>query len=355
MWTVIKASFTITVIMTVPAVVAPAAAQSNPYRRVEAPRPPADMNNGEWGELIRVKVDTEGNVWVLHRCFKAVLGDPRVSPGHSDGIQADCLGPWAAHPPVLKFSSSGELIASMGTGMFGRPHGFDVDEEGNVWVGDVAVVPDEMGATVIKLSPTGEVLMTLGTPGVVGESPDTFNRPSGVAVGPNGDIFVSDGEGPNNRVVKYSREGRFITAWGTTGAEPGNFDTPHDIAVDSRGRVFVADRSNNRVQIFDGDGNFLDSWTQFGRPSGISINRETDMLYTTDSHSNARVNPGFQRGIYIGSAITGEVMYFIPDPDLDKADDTRISGASGVASDATDSAVYAADVSAIQLRKYVRP
>ena len=215
MWTVIKASFTITVIMTVPALVVPAAAQSNPYRRVEAPRPPADMNNGEWGELIRVKVDTEGNVWVLHRCFKAVLGDPRVSPGHSDGLQADCLGPWAAHPPVLKFSSSGELIASMGTGMFGRPHGFDVDEEGNVWVGDVAVVPDEMGATVIKLSPTGEVLMTLGTPGVVGESPDTFrpsgvldtfNRPSGVAVGPNGDIFVRGGSKQSSGEVFQRRQ-----------------------------------------------------------------------------------------------------------------------------------------------------
>ena len=81
-----------------------------------------------------------------------------------------------------------------------------------------------------------------------------------------------DGEGPNNRVVKFSREGRFMKSWGTTGSEPGNFSTPHDVAIDSRGRVFVADRGNSRIQIFDPDGNFLDEWSNFGRPSGIYIN-----------------------------------------------------------------------------------
>ncbi|HUE95813.1 MAG TPA: hypothetical protein VMN39_04110 [Longimicrobiaceae bacterium] len=92
----------------------------------------------------------------------------------------------------------------------------------------------------------------------------------------------------------------------------------------------------------------------FGRPSGLYINRATDMLYVTDSYSNATVNPGFDRGVYIGSAVTGEVMYFIPDPDLAAADRTRISGASGVTADATDTVVYAADVAPMQLRKYVR-
>ena len=355
MSTVTRASFAIAVITAITAVAIPAAAQSNPYRRVGAPEPPADMNGGEWGELIGVDIDPQGNVWVLHRCFKAVLGDPRVVPGHSDGINANCLGPWASNPPIMKFSPSGEFLASFGVGLVGRPHGFAVDHEGNIWVADVMVVPGQMGAVVFKLSPEGEVLMTLGTPGVTGEGTDTFNRPSDVAVAPNGEIFVTDGEGPNNRVVKFSREGRFITAWGTSGSEPGNFDTPHSIAIDSQGRVFVADRGNNRVQIFDGDGNFVDEWTQFGRPSGISINRATDMLYVTDSHSNSRVNPGVRRGIYVGSARTGEVMYFIPDPDLAVADRTRISGASGVAADPTDTVVYAADVAPHQLRKYVRP
>ena len=355
MSTVTRAIFVIAVIMTAPAVVVPAAAQSNPYRRVEAPKPPPDMNAGQWGELIGVDLDPQGNVWVLHRCFKAVLGDPRVTPGHSDGINANCVGPWASHPPIMKFAPSGEFLAGIGVGLLGRPHGFAVDHEGNVWVTDVMVVPNQMGAVVIKISPDGEVLMTLGTPGVTGEGTNLFNRPSDVAVAPTGEIFVTDGEGPNNRVVKFSREGRFITEWGTTGSEPGNFDTPHTIAIDSQGRVFVGDRGNNRVQIFDGDGNFVDEWKQFGRPSGISINRATDMLYVTDSHSNSRVNPGVKRGISVGSARTGEVMYFIPDPDLEHAESTRISGASGVASDPTDAVVYAADVAPHQLRKYVRP
>jgi DNA-binding beta-propeller fold protein YncE len=333
----------------------PAGAQANPFRQVQAPKPPPQMNGGEWGELIQLRVDSEDNVWVLHRCFKVVLGDPGVAPGHSDGLSADCLGAWAVYPPILKFSPSGVLLASMGIGLFGRPHGFAVDHEGNAWVTDVALTPGEAGAVVTKLSPTGEVLMTLGTPGVTGEGPNTFNRPSGVAVAPNGEIFVTDGEGPNNRVVKFSRDGRFIKAWGATGSEPGNFRTPHDITIDSRGRVFVADRGNSRVQIFDQDGNFIDEWRQFGRPSGVHVNRATDMLYVTDSQSNATVNPGFKRGIYIGSARTGEVLYFIPDPDLDKADATRISGASGVASDAADRVVYGADVAPRQLRQYVRP
>ncbi len=355
MSSVIRARFAVTAIAAITPIVAPAAAQSNPYRQVEAPMPPAHLNGGEWGEMIQVRLDGEGNVYVLHRCFKVVLGDPGVAPGHSDGLSANCLGRWASHPPILKFSPSGEFLASFGVGTVGRPHGFAVDHEGNMWVTDVALVPDQMGAVVVKLSPDGEILMTLGTSGVTGRGTNTFNRPSGVAVAPNGEIFVMDGEGPNNRVVKFSREGRFIKEWGTTGSEPGNFSTPHDVAIDSRGRVFVADRGNGRIQIFDQDGNFLDQWSNFGRPSGIYINRETDVLYVTDSQSNSQNNPGFRRGIYVGSAITGEITYFIPDPDLANADRTRISGASGVAADASDTVVYAADVAPRQLRKYVRP
>ena len=116
-------------------------AQSNPYQRVDAPTPPPHMNGGEWGELIQVRVGPDGNVFVLHRCFKAVLGDPRVAPGHSDGLSADCFGRWAVHPPILKFAPSGEFLASFGVGIVGRPHGFTVDHEGNMWMTDVAVVP----------------------------------------------------------------------------------------------------------------------------------------------------------------------------------------------------------------------
>ncbi len=356
MSTVIRASFAIAVITAITAVAIPAAAQSNPYRQVEGPEPPPDMNGGEWGELIGVDVDPQGNVWVLHRCFKAVLGHPRIVPGDSDGQSANCLGPWAAHPPIMKFSPSGEFLTSFGEGVFGRPHGLAVDHEGNVWAVDdnsYTSAPG-VGHVVYKYSPNGELLLTLGKVGIAGDGVDTFDRPTDVAVAPSGEIFVTDGHGQNNRVVKFSSEGVFIKSWGKTGSEPGSFNQPHTIAIDSQGRVFVGDRGNNRVQIFDGDGNFVDEWTQFGRPSGISINRATDMLYVTDSTSNSRSSPGVRRGIYIGSARTGDVMYFIPDPDLEDADWTRISGASGIAADATDTVVYAADVAPHQLRKYVR-
>ena len=352
MSSIVRTGFLATVIIAIALSAAAVVAQTNPYQRVDAPSPPAHMNGGEWGEMIQVRVGPNGNVYVYHRCFKVVLGDPAVAPGHSDGLSANCLGRWAAYPPILKFSPTGEYLASYGVGLVGRPHGFSVDHEGNMWLTDVNLIPNEMGAVVLKLSPQGEVLLTLGTPGVVGEGQYTFNRPSSVAVAVNGDIFVADGEGANNRIVKFTADGTYITQWGTTGSGPGQFSTPHDIAIDSRGRVFIGDRANNRVQIFEPDGAFIDQWTNFGRPSGIFINRETDTLYVTDSTSNATNNPGVKRGIYIGSARTGEVSYFIPDPDLELADQTRISGASGITANFDDTVIYAADVAPKQLRKY---
>ena len=191
--------------------------------------------------------------------------------------------------------------------------------------------------------------MTLGKPGVSGDGPDTFNRPSDVLVAPNGDIFVADGHdaGGNNRIVKLSSDGTFIRAWGSTGGEPGQFRDPHALAMDSQGRLFVGDRRNNRTQIFDQDGNYLATWTQFGRPSGLFID-ENDVLYSADSESGARIendvprHPGWKRGIRIGSAIDGLVTAFIPDPEPDQ-DNAGTSAAEGVAVDAQGN-VYGAEV-----------
>lgn len=329
-------------------------AQTNPYSLIEAPNPPAHLNDGRWGEMIQVRVGPNENVYVYHRCFKAVLGDPLVAPGHSDGLSANCLGRWSGYPPILKFSPEGEFIAGFGTGLVGRPHGFNVDHEGNMWITDVALIAGEMGAVVHKLNPLGELVMTLGQEGVTGQDEGLFNRPASVIVAENGDIFVADGEGPNNRIVKYSPAGEYLLEWGTTGSGEGEFSTPHDLAMDSQGRLFVGDRGNSRIQIFDQDGTFIDEWSHFGRPSGIYINKATDTLYATDSTSNRNTNPGVSRGIYIGSARTGELQYFIPDPDLQLADETRISGASGISSSHDDSIVYAADVAPWRLRKYVK-
>ena len=155
-------------------------------------------------------------------------------------------------------------MKSFGGGMFIWPHGLDVDQDGNVWVTDAVAdnrTPkgDKRGHIVVKFSPDGKVLMTLGTPGQSGSGPDHFTSPSDVAVAANGDIFVADGHGDdgNNRVVKFSKDGKFVKAWGKSGWAPGEFHALHAIAIDSRGRMFVGDRGNNRIQIFDQDGKSL--------------------------------------------------------------------------------------------------
>src|ERR1700730_9922294 len=157
-----------------------------------------------------------------------------------------------------------------------------------------------MGQEVLKISPTGTVLMTIGTEGVAGNGPYTFDRPTGVAVAPNGDIFVADGHSRNKfnsaRVVKYSPDGKFIKAWGQMGSEPGNFREPHDIDVGgSRGYVYVADRQNNRIQVFDQNGNFIAAWKQFGQPSSVYVDRR-DNLFVGAVYQNAEAPSRGQPG-----------------------------------------------------------
>jgi DNA-binding beta-propeller fold protein YncE len=324
-----------------------------PYRLVEGwPTLPKSMNGGQWGELIRADIDPKGNIWVFHRCFNTVPAGA-----------ATCVG--RAEPPILEFDPSGTLLTSFGGGMFAFPHGFTVDGEGNVWASDANASETVLGMStrgsnevmrgqqILKFSPAGKVLMTLGKAGVGGNGPDTFDQPSGIAVAPNGDIFVTDGHGKNDRVVKFSKDGRFIKTWGHHGAGPGEFDQPHDISIGgSQGHVFVADRSNSRVQVFDQDGNFIAAWKQFGRPSAVFVGRD-DTLYVSDSQSNSTVNRGYTRGITIGSARDGSLKAFIPDPDLAQADVNRISGASGIVAD-TQGSIYAADVGPHRLRKYIK-
>ncbi len=324
----------------------------NPYRLEENwPTLPNSMNGGKWGELIRADIDPKGNIWVFHRCFN-------TEPA---GF-ATCVG--RTEPPILKFNRAGKLLASFGSGLFAFPHGFTIDEHGNVWASDANADATVLGRSakdsdglvrghqVFKLSPNGKVLMTLGRKGVAGNGPDTFDRPTGIAIAPNGDIFVTDGHGKNDRVLKFSSDGHFIKAWGHHGSGPGEFDQPHDISIGgSQGHVFVADRSNNRIQIFDQDGNFIAAWKHFGRPSAVFVSKD-DTLYVSDSTSNSKINPGYPRGITVGSAKDGSLRAFIPDPDLSQADVNQISGASGIVADAKGT-IYAADVGPHKLRKYI--
>lgn len=193
--------------------------------------------------------------------------------GEVPGVSLDRTGTIVAfrrvEPPILEFSASGKLLKSWGQGLFVMPHGLRVDRDGFIWATD-ARAADGKGQQVFKFSRDGRVVLTLGTAGVSGDSPTTFNGPCDVAVAPNGDVFVADGH-VNARVVKFSKDGTYLTSWGRKGSGPGEFDVPHAIAIDSRGRVLVGDRNNKRIELFDQDGRFLEQWTQFGRPSGIFI------------------------------------------------------------------------------------
>jgi DNA-binding beta-propeller fold protein YncE len=295
----------------------------------------------EWGAISAVYPGPDGRtLWVAERCG-----------------QNSCIGR-DDYASVFQFDLDGNLLRSFGHGLIAWPHGIYVDREGNVWITDaVGFLPPEQqprdkGHTVLKFSPTGELLMTLGRPGVSGSGPDTFNQPSDVLVAPDGSIFVADGHGSggNNRIVKFDRNGTFVKEWGSTGGENGQFRDAHALAMDSQGRLFVADRGNNRIQLFDQDGNHLATWTQFARPSGLFIDA-SDVLYAADSESNTRRNPGWRRGIYIGSVRDGFVTAFIPDPEPDP-DASATSGAEGVAVDALGN-VYGAEVGPATLRKYV--
>jgi sugar lactone lactonase YvrE len=314
--------------------------QPNPYITVKNwAKLPAGRT---WGSTSAVDIDRDGtSVWVAERC------GANSCAGKND-------------PPVLKFDASGKLVKAFGAGMIVFAHGIFVDRDDNVWVTD-GQIADGKGFQVIKFSPDGKVLMTLGKAGVAGDGPDTFNQPNDVVVAANGDIFVSDGHTPNKgnaRVVKFTKDGKFVKQWGEHGSGPGQFEVPHALAIDSDGRLFVGDRANNRIQIFDQDGNFIAQWKQFGRPSGIFIDKK-DVLYVTDSESTDRDgyghNPGYKRGIRIGSAKDGTVTAFIPDPLAPDADGklpaTSIS--EGVAADAQGN-VFGAEVGPKDLKKYVK-
>ncbi len=308
----------------------------NPYRAIDGWGSLPDGR--QWGATSAVYPAPDGrHVWVAERC------------GANLCVESDV-------DPVLLFDLEGNLVRSFGSGLIAWPHGMFVEDDGSVWVTDAvgyAPVPEGWGHVIYKFSPRGELLMTLGRKGVAGEGPDTFNKPSDVLVAPDGSIFVADGHdaGGNNRVVKLDPQGEFVKAWGRTGTANGEFRDPHALAMDSQGRLFVADRGNSRIQIFDQEGEHLETWHQFGRPSGLFID-ENDVLYATDSESNAARNKGWRRGIYIGSAVTGWVTSFIPDPEPDP-DDSGTSGAEGVAVDAHGD-IYGAEVGPRRMRKYVK-
>lgn len=251
-----------------------AAAPTLPYKAVEFPTPATSAAGfpAAWNliQASSVAVTSRGTILVLHR---------------------------GAHP-ILEFESNGKLIRSWGDGMFSEgkvaaipqvhwapershysavygaagcascgAHSVRVDPQGNIWVIDAT------GYLVYKLNPDGKEIMRLGTKGVAGTSPTTFNLPTDVAFASNGDIYVTDGYG-SARVVKFSRDGKFLLQWGTRGTGPSQFGLPHNVVVDAQGRVYVTDRDNQRIEVFDANGKFLHQWTGTGGVSGLAMTKD---------------------------------------------------------------------------------
>ena len=304
----------------------------NPYHLVEGW---AKLPEGRtWGSASAINVDSKGHTWIAERCGKNSCADSKLDP-------------------TLEYDASGKLLKSFGGGMFVLPHAIKFDKAGNFWFTDYGL-KDGKGNVAVKFSPEGKILMTLGKAGVAGDGPDVFSEVDAVVEGKNGDLFVADGHtvGKGNaRIMKFTKDGKFIKQWGEHGSGPGQFEIPHDLVIDSRGRLMVSDRANRRIQIFDQDGKFLEEWKTFGTPSGLFIDRH-DMLYVSDSWSQSkdpnadRYNPGFDHGIRVGSAKDGKVTAYLPMPPV-----AMPNAPEGVTADAQGN-LYVADTIHAGLWKY---
>jgi len=217
--------------------------------------------------------------------YVAVADPVRLPAGTEMGAPAAVAFDSKGHLYVLtrgrktfhEFDPNGTFVRGFGDALFTRSHGLHIDRDGNIWATDVGA------HVVVQFSPIGEVLLTLGTKGEAGEWNEAtgsrkLNQPTGVAVAPNGDVFVSQGHTPGTggdpRVLKFDRNGRLITSWGGKGTGPGQFDVAHGVAVDAQGMVWVMDRENQRIQIFDSNGTFVRQTKYSGLPCSVDISSE---------------------------------------------------------------------------------
>ena len=335
---------------------APAMPSGNPItgEGLPNPAPSVTANWGtlpegrEWGSTAGIDIDPiDGHIWAYERCGAGNFG--AGAPVNCDNNPVD---------PIFKFDrTTGEVLANFGGGVMVTPHGIHVDTEGNVWVTDFAGNEEgTKGHQVHKFSSDGELLMSLGTAGQPGSGPNQLNQPNDVITAPDGSIFVSDGHsgqgmttnqamqegleaGRTARILKYSADGTFIKEWGQIGVRHGEFRTPHALVFDSQGRLWVADRGNHRLEIFDQEGNYLESRYAYGRISGIFIKNNT--VYAIDSESSPTNHPNWRNGVRIGPVDGDHVTAFIPPFERESRVYQGAAG-EGVAVDA-DGNVYAAE------------
>ena len=305
-----------------------------------------------WGHTAGIDIDpTDGNIWAYERCGAG----GGAAAGPADGTVNCDTNPV---DPIFKFDrNTGEVLANFGAGIFTIPHGIHVDYEGNVWVTDfVANASGTKGQQVHKFSPDGELLMSLGVAGQAGNDTAHFNGPNDVIVAADGSIFVSDGHdgqgmttaatveegrqaGQTGRIMKFSADGTFIKEWGQLGAAHGEFRTPHGLEIDSQDRLWVADRGNHRLEIFDLEGNYLESRYSYSRASGIFIT-DDNLVYAIDSESDPFRHVNWIAGVRVGPLNEDRLIAFIPGYPTETRGYQSTAG-EGVAVDADDTVFVA--------------
>jgi sugar lactone lactonase YvrE len=321
---------------------------------------PTSVVTNEWGELpagrtwghtAGIDIDpTDGNIWAYERCGAGGGGGAAGGSVNCDTNRVD---------PIFKFDrSTGEVLANFGAGIFTVPHGIHVDSDGNVWVTDFASnASGTKGQQVHKFSPDGELLMSLGVAGQTGNDGAHFYGPNDVVVAADGSVFVADGHagqgmttaaaieegrqaGQTGRIMKFAPDGTFIKQWGRLGTAHGEFRTPHALEIDSQDRLWVADRGNHRLEIFDLEGNYLESRYSYGRISGIFIS-DDNSVYAIDSESNPFNHVNWIAGVRIGPLNEDRITAFVPGyPDESRG--YQYTAGEGVAVDA-DGTIFAAE------------
>jgi peptidylamidoglycolate lyase len=272
------------------------------------PQLPKGIN---FGECSGVDVDRTGNVWVFNR----------------------------GHWPLIQFDRHGKMLQAWTQDTFPvrSAHGLRVGPDGNLWAVDVD------GHVIFKLSAEGRILMVLGNRQTVAgnnEAQDAFNRPTNVAFRANGNFYVSDGY-VNSRVVEFTPDGYFVRQWGKKGTGDGEFNLVHDVQVDTHGRVYVADRTNERIQVFDDAGRFLAKWEGIGSPWGLYYSPKEEAIYMCDGKYDRILK------LNLEGQVLGVLSAYGKAPG-------KLDYAHSIAVDPDDSSLYTAEIKTWRVQKWVR-
>jgi len=212
---------------------------------------------GNFGPCSSVAVNSQGHIFVFNRSARA----------------------------LMEFTAKGKYRRTLAQGVFTQPHGLRIDAKDNLWATDVG------SHIVVKMDPKGRILMVLGIKGRAEEWHQAghlrcFNEPNDLAFGPAGEIYVTQGHGKGeSRVIKFDAAGEFLKTWGGEGTGPGQFNVPHSIVADAKGTLYIADRSNQRIQVFDGEGNYLREQKHPGTPCGLCLMKSGKHIMMAHGHA----------------------------------------------------------------------